>query len=575
MLLFSMKYILTILLIITSINAKDFSIVIDKPFNDALFDITQDYDRQISAVGFSKDFKESSSPSNTTYTNAFDYLSSLSSAHNSKIHLIKVDKRANITRSKATNLSNFHEAVAVVKTPTNGYFIGGYTLDGSLLVLKLDSNGNLIFHKTFGTKNYDKMNNLISLRDGGVLAIGSSVTSRSKHDPLFETGLGLNDIYLTRFSKDGRKLWSRKYGTKYDDRGIDAVEAEDGSIIVVSTTEFDANKNVTLMRATKNGNKIWLKHYKEEDRVTPYKIIKLRDNNFLVSLSKRNEMNKEQVRLIKFNLQKKVILDKEIYTSYSSALKDIKEYSDGSLIGVGYVKDNFNTDALVMLFDDTLSMLTQEHFGKENYDMFNAVTILNNSQAGVAGISTSEDSQESNMWIAKINRDATMAQISTKIENFYASLTKLFKDEIATQKLVIKKDLTIEFTQNNLLFNTGEYKLTKVQKEFLDNFSKKLIPFLRTNKEFISTLEVNGHTSSEWGGTNFTNRYLNNEKLSMNRSYSTLSYIFTLQNRATQIWLSNVLKGSGLGYSKKIEFDNIEYKTKSRRVTFKILLEKK
>jgi len=315
-------------------------------------------------------------------------------------------------------MSKFSEAIAIVKTPSNGYYLGGYTLDGSLLIAKLDSNANVIFSKMFGTKNYDRMNNLILLSDGGVLAIGSSTTSRSRYDSLFETGLGLNDIYLTRFSKDGVKLWSKKYGTLHDDRGIDAVEADDGSIIVISTTAYDTNKNITMMRISENGNKIWLKQFTNNSKVTPYKIIKLRDNNFLLSVSIRNDMNKEQIRLIKFNLQKNVLIDKEIYTSYSSVLKDIKEYSDGTIIGVGYVQDTYNRDALVMMIDNSLAMTHQEHFGDENYDVFNAVTILNNSQAAVAGINTSASSQESNMWIVKINRDGTIAKINLKAKSF-------------------------------------------------------------------------------------------------------------------------------------------------------------
>jgi len=567
-----MKYILILLIAISSLYPKDFSIVIQKPFNDVLFDITQDYDRGLSAVGFSKEYKNSAQSNSGTYTSAFDYLESLSNSNGTRMHLVKVDNQANILINKAINTSKVNEAVALVKTPTNGYFVGGYSLDGSLLILKLDSRGNLLFKKTFGTKNYDRMNNLILLSDGGVLSIGSSTTSRSQHDSIFETGLGLNDIYIARFTKDGRKLWSKKYGTEYDDRGIDAVEAQDGSIIIVGTTEYDKNKNVTIMRIDENGNKIWLKHYKDEDKITPYKVIKLRNNNFLLSLSKRNEMHKEQIRLIKFNLQKNIIADQEIYTSYSSVLKDIKEYSDGSIIGVGFVQDDYNTDALVMMIDSSLNMITQEHYGDENYDVFNSVVIMHNSQAAVAGINTNKDSQESNMWIAKLNRDASLAQISTKVETIYKKLTDIFKPEIDAKKLIIKKDLSIEFTDKNLLFSVGEYKLTKSQKEFLDIFSKKLIPFLKRNQGFISTIEINGHTSSEWGGTDFTNSYLNNEKLSMRRSYSTLSHIFTSQNKPTKIWLSKVLKGSGLSFSKKIKFEDIENKIKSRRVSFKILL---
>lgn len=566
-----MKYILILLLTLPLLYAKEFSIVIDKPFNEALFDITQDYDRSISAVGFTKEYKNSASNAKT-YKSAFEYLESVSNTHGSRISFVKIDNKANILINKTSEMSKFSEAVAVLKTPSNGYFIGGYTLEGSLLIAKLDANANVIFSKLFGTKNYDRMSNLILLSDGGVLSVGTSITSRSSNDNMFETGLGLNDIYLTRFSKNGKILWSKKYGTKHDDRGIDAVEAIDGSIIVVSTTSYDTNQNITIMRITENGNKIWLKHYKEENTVTPHKIIKLRDNNFLLSLSKRNELNKEQIRLIKFNLQRKIFIDKEISTSYSSVLKDIKEYSNGNIIGVGYVQDTYNTDALVVILDNTLSMLNQEHYGDENHDMFNAVTILHNSKAAVAGINTNPSSQESNMWIALLNQDGSFAKVSTKTENFHTELKKLFQDEIQNNTLKIKDDLTIEFTDQKLLFNTGEYKLNQIQKKFIDKFCTKIIPFLNKYQKYISTLEVNGHTSSEWKNSSFKTSYLNNERLSMGRAYETLSYIFQTQNTKIQKWLAKVLKGSGLAFSKKVVFENVEYKQKSRRVSFKIVL---
>ncbi len=569
-----MKQILLLTLLFLSTlqsNTSDYSVIIDKPFNDALFDITEDYDRGISAVGFSKEFKQNSH-ANKTYTDAFEYLSSVSNKYGSQIHLLKLNNTAEIILSKAIKLSRFTEAVALAKTPSNGYYIGGYTLDGDLLILKVDAAGNIIFNKTFGTKNYDRMNNLILMSDGGVLAVGSSVTSRSAHDSIFETGLGKNDIYITRFSKDGAKLWSKKYGTKYDDRGVDAAEARDGSIIVVSTTSYDKNKNVSLMRITENGNKIWLKHYKSQNLVTPKKIIRLRDNNFVLALSEYDSMQKEQIRVIKFDLYKNVLIDKKIFTTYPSALNDIKEFSDGSFIGVGYVKDTYNTDGLVMILDSYLSMRNQEHYGKEQYDLFNAVTILHNSQAAAAGVHTNKNSQETNMWIAKFNRDGSLAQTSTNVTDFHKKLNNMFQKEIDTEKIKIREDLSIDFIDKALYFEVSKYELTKEQKEFLDEFSKKLVPFLKANVDKISALEINGHTSSEWGTQDFANGYIKNEELSMNRSFSTLSYIFLNQSKPTQIKLSKILRGSGFSYSKKVMLNDKEDREKSRRVTFKIIL---
>ena len=573
-----MKLILSLLLIYTFLNAKTvpyFSLIVDKPFNAGLFDITEDYDRTISAVGFSQKFKHASNKTQT-YTNAFDYLASVSKKHGSQMTLIKVNNQAKILLSKVVKLSQFNKAVSIIKTPTNGYFVGGYTLDGSLLVAKLDLNGNIIYTKIFGTKNYDKMNALVKLNDEGVLAVGSSFTSKDSENNMFQTGLGNNDIFITRFTKNGQILWSKKYGTQYDDHGIDAVEAQDGSIIVLSRTISQENSDVDFIHITENGDKLQLTHLisnkKNKNLVIPKKIIKLRDNTFLVSLTAYNQVKKEHIRLVKIDLHTNVLLDKNIDTTYPSGLNDIKEFSNGTLMGVGYVRDKQNTDGLAMLLDSHLSMLRQEHYGGENYDVFNALTILHNSKVAVAGIQTDDNTQEGNMWIVKLNHDATLTQLSTLSTNFYTVLCKLFDKEIKNKTVTIKEDLTIEFSKKSLYFQAGKYALNPKQKEFLAQFSKKLLNFLYTNRENISTLEINGHTSSEWKNANFTDRYLNNENLSMKRSFSVIEAMFRSQSGAMQHWLSKVIKGSGLSFSKKVVLNNMEDKKKSRKVTFKIIL---
>lgn len=571
------KTLLLLLLFTISLSAttSNYSIIVNKPFDAVLFDITQDYDRTISAVGFSKEYKNNSNRP-LSYTNAFDYLASVSRKFGSQMHLIKVDKTAKTILSKISNLPKFNKATALVKTPTNGYFIGGYTLDGSLLIIKLDERANLLYSRTFGTKNYDRMNNLILMSDGGVLAVGSSITSRSSSDNMFNTGLGNNDIFITRFSKDGQKLWSKKYGTIYDDEGIDAIEATDGSIIVIGTTSYEKNRDVSIMRLTENGNRIWLKHYQkqanDDNTVIPKKIIRLKDNNFVLALTQYDHMKKENIRLIKFDLYQNILLDREIFTRYPSEINDIKEYSDGKFIAVGYVKDTYNTDGLAMILDSNFILLTQEHYGQENYDVFNAVTIMHNSQAAIAGVHTNNDSQETNMWITKLNRDATMAQVSSSTNNFYEKLRDIFKVELKSKKIEIKKDLSINIIDSALYFEVGAYKLTSTQKSFLSRVSAKLFPFVYANKEDIQSLEINGHTSSEWGESNFTDTYLNNEKLSLNRSYETMSYLFREQKKAIQVWLTQALRGTGYSSSQHIEYNNIESKKKSRRVSFKIIL---
>ncbi|MFT7859976.1 MAG: OmpA family protein [Sulfurimonas sp.] len=566
------NFLLPLLLFIPLLaQQQEYSIIVHKPFNAALLDITQNYDRTISAIGFSNQNKQTSHQSRS-YSDPFEYLASVSGKYGMQMHLIQADNQANILLSKVAKLNRFNKAVALVKTPDDGYFVGGYTLDGELIIVRLDAKANVVFTKLFGTKNYDRMSNLVLLGDGGVLAVGSSFTTRDNNDNMFETGLGASDIFITRFSKNGHKLWSKKYGTKADDKGIDAVQAADGSIVVISTTSYGNNTDATLMRITENGNKLWLKQYKSENLITPTKLVRLRDNNFLVSLVEYNALQQEHIRLLKFDLYNNILIDRKIFTTYPSGLNDIKEFSDGTIMGVGYVKDAYNTDALAMLLDANLAMLRQEHYGGKNRDLFNSLVILNNSEVAVAGIHTDNNSQEANMWITKLNKDTSVVKVELNTQSIYTKLCKLFAPEIKTKQLSISPDLTIELLDKSLYFQVGEYKLTQKQKSFLDNFGSKLIPFLIKNEESVKQLQINGHTSSEWAKDSYTKRYLKNEKLSMRRAYSVFVSLFSKQNVQTQKWLSKVIVGSGYSSSRKKLYDNgAEDKKLSRRVSFRIL----
>jgi outer membrane protein OmpA-like peptidoglycan-associated protein len=572
-----MKLFLTLLFITTLLYSKtdDFSIIIHKPFNAALFDITQNYDRTISAVGFSIP-QQTLQNESQSYTNAFDYLASLSNKHSPQTTLVTIDNNAEIIQESVASLNYCNKALCFVKRANGGYFIAAYAQDGSLLLLQTNRNLKPLFKKRFGTKNRNRLHKLLALRDGGVLAIGSSYTSRNTSDSLFMQGLGKNDIFLTRFDSKGKIVWSKKYGTADDESGIDAAEAADGSLLILAQKEEQKVQKVIAMRIDTNGNKLWLKEIlpnsSHNESIKPQRLIRLHNNNFLALMTQYDKTQKEHIVLLKLNIYGKVLQTSTILTNYPSALVDIKEFANSMLMGVGYVKDRYDQDALAMLISNDLSMLKQEHYGDESFDAFYALDILNNSQVAVAGLHTDKNSQEQNMWIVKLNQDATLAQISMHSKDFYTALVKLFAKEISQGKIIIKKDLTIELCDPTLYFQAGEYKLTKAQKDFLQSFSKKLINFLYANRNIVKEFQIDGHTSSEWSNVDFQNRYLNNENLSMKRAFSVLRTIFLRQNHKEQKWLTTVIAGSGFAYSQRVFNKKEEDKIHSRRVNFKILL---
>ncbi len=409
-----MKFLLllTFLISLTQAQINKYNVVIKSPFNDTLLSVIQDYGNTISAVGFYKHYK-SSNNSSKTYLNPFNYLSHVGANYGINIHLVKINDSAKIILNKSISLHEFSKAVSVVKTPSNGYFVGGYTLNGNLLILKLNAQGQTIFIKKFGLHQYDSINKMIALKDGGVLVVGSSMSQDGGYSSMFNNGLGLHDIILIRISRHGQILWNKKFGTAYNDYGIDVTQAKDATFIVMGITAYKTTTKIVLIHVSQGGSIIWYKTYLDKKYLKPYSLILLRNNDFLISFDTKNRINKQQqINLSKFNLQGTLLIHVKINSEYPSALLRIKEDKNGYIIGVGKITDKiyYNTDGLFMKLSTSLHILTQRHFGSKYYDIFKDIIILRDGKYIAVGNKSTKNSQISNMWIVKLNKNGTIAQ---------------------------------------------------------------------------------------------------------------------------------------------------------------------
>lgn len=551
-------------------TSSDFSIVLPKDFDNALVDVTQNYDRSIAALGITREFR--SAHSQQSYSDPFAYLQSVASNYGARLHITRTALGGAMLDEQTIKLEKFATPAAFVKTPDNGYFVGGSTHQGAFVLLRLSPQGTIEWHREFDNTNKDTMNTLVALKEGSVLIVGTTFASRKSYESIFDTGLGGNDISIMKVSKNGALQWSKKYGTQKNDFGTDALELHDGSLVLLGTSQEQSTYGASLIKISQNGDMLWRRNFDAASPIRANKITPIEGNVFLVSLTQKDDVGKNQIRLIKIDAENNILLDKALTTVYPSELFDLGVFANGDIFGVGEVRDAQNTDALVMKFDRDLTLLCQEHFGDQSFDNFVRMDILHNSQIAAVGKHTDPASEESDMWLVKLNNDCTLAQKRLEDSSLHQELQTLFRDEIDAKELAIAKNLLLELHENALYFEVGKYALKEEHKKFLDRFSHKLIPFLLKYRHLIEAIEINGHTSSEWGGLDFSQGYLKNAKLSMNRSYSVLHYLFSRQDTQTQQLLAELLKGSGWSYAKKISLDAKEDREKSRRVTFRIVL---
>jgi outer membrane protein OmpA-like peptidoglycan-associated protein len=389
---------------------------------------------------------------------------------------------------------------------------------------------------------------------------------------MYTQGIGLNDIYITRFDYNGNISWSKKYGTRSDDRGIDAAEAFDGTLLILANSSENQTQDITLMRLSEEGDKIWLRRYKSKGVLNAHRLITLRDNHFLTSISYYDKRHQEQTRLLKFDLQKNLLQEHNITTDGSNIISDIKERSNGAIVGVGHHTTKLKTEAMAITLDNHLRPIWERFFNNYERSKFNALTLLHDGKIAIAGELTDRGSEITNMWIIKLNCDGSTAQISLKSDTLYAKLLEIFADEIKTKQLSIDESLTIKLISPNLNFKVGEYRLDTQQSKFLQTFNNKLINLLYSYKDDIKTLHVNGHTSSEWGGFGVDKGYLKNMDLSSKRALSVAQFLYTKQkSEDKKEFLRDILSSDAHSYAQRV-IDKTENKKASRRVDFKIEL---
>ncbi|HYL01255.1 MAG TPA: OmpA family protein [Steroidobacteraceae bacterium] len=158
----------------------------------------------------------------------------------------------------------------------------------------------------------------------------------------------------------------------------------------------------------------------------------------------------------------------------------------------------------------------------------------------------------------------------------YEALRREFSPDLPRwHAQLIKQDLTIRFSEPEILFAEGSSELKPAFKQILNDFIPRYVRIL-TSPQFssaISEVRIEGHTSSDWiGARSPDDAYLHNMELSQARTRSTLLYVLALPPvRGDVDWLRRLVTANGLSSSRPIlDPSGHEDAARSRRVEFKI-----
>ncbi|MFA7375413.1 MAG: hypothetical protein WCZ26_08420, partial [Methanothrix soehngenii] len=145
---------------------------------------------------------------------------------------------------------------SVDETDDGGYIATGYTQSKSigrkdLWLIRTDSNGNLLWDRSYGGADEDVGLSVLQSQDGGFIVAGRTASLGKRGD----------DIWLLKTDDQGVMSWNSSYGGDKDDVAFQVAELANGYALVGRSESGLEEEKIILIRLDQLGRKIWERSY--------------------------------------------------------------------------------------------------------------------------------------------------------------------------------------------------------------------------------------------------------------------------------------------------------------------------
>ncbi len=233
--------------------------------------------------------------------------------------IIRLDSNGNKLWDSTIGGSNWDAAYSIAIANDDGYIIAGISFseisgdktdyhrgNGDYWIVKISTNGAVLWDKTFGGSNDEYLFSITSANTNGYIVAGSS--SSGLEDDKTEQGYGNYDYWIVKIDNNGNKIWDKVFGGSLSDQANSIVKTEQ-SYIICGTSWSDASGNKTenkygycdywVVKIDENGNKLWDKTIGATNLDLAYSIYATTDGGYVVageSWSDASEMKSENRR---------------------------------------------------------------------------------------------------------------------------------------------------------------------------------------------------------------------------------------------------------------------------------------
>ncbi|MCD4818706.1 MAG: T9SS type A sorting domain-containing protein [Candidatus Cloacimonetes bacterium] len=344
------------------------------------------------------------------YTNSFG-------AGNSDVYLIKTDADGNEVWSQTYGGSGWENAKAVCNAVGNdGYVTAGYTTSSEsnsfdVLIVKINSNGNVQWVQVYGGDQFDTAESICRTSDDGYLLCGYTSSF----------GAGEDDIYLIKTDADGDSLWTKTIGCERSDMGHSIKPTSDGNYIISGSTGlYDApypgsngrNREIYIIKIDEAGdilaeNTFWVMDTHQNSFDTGYDICETSDGGFcVVGCTSQHLQELMDVAVLKVDPQLnevwKTNTEMEAYYDYGYSI--CEDMENGSLYICGSFKyvNTAKADMFCLLLDSEGNEIEREYFGSTGSECGCKILQLNDGSLVISGYTSSFGEGSNDVWLLKI-----------------------------------------------------------------------------------------------------------------------------------------------------------------------------
>jgi len=198
----------------------------------------------------------------------------------SDVWVLKLKFDGSIDWQKSYGGNGYDKACSIYQTSDGGYVITGITKsfgaqDHDFWVLKLRSNGTIIWQKAFGGFHTDYGRSIQQTRDMSYVVAG---WTRS-------FGGGDYDGWVLKLNPDGNIVWQKTYGGSGSDHANFIQQTDDGGYIVTGWTDSFGKKNLDLwiFKLNPNGKIVWQKTYGGNDIDYAESVMQTSDGGYIIA----------------------------------------------------------------------------------------------------------------------------------------------------------------------------------------------------------------------------------------------------------------------------------------------------